>query len=160
MKIRQRDGTMREVHDGYTLRDGEAFVVGLPFMDARSMIHDGLGHPAGQRPGFMYSDANAQAERTVADAYVAYDEAIANRWRHGLPSFPLGRNFESSVEEKLSGRSEQGDVLDVDTAQCETRARLVDLQRGYTLDPRDEAFRGSMASLQLQPKVECCRYVR
>ena len=34
MKIRKRDGTMGEVDDGYILRDGEALVVGLPFMDS------------------------------------------------------------------------------------------------------------------------------
>jgi hypothetical protein len=53
------------------------------FMDSSRMIHDGNGHPAGQRPGFMYSDANEQAERAVADAYREYDEALGERWRQG-----------------------------------------------------------------------------
>ena len=45
------------------------------------MVHDGHGHPAGQRPGFLYSDANEQAERARADAYAEYDEDISERWR-------------------------------------------------------------------------------
>ena len=63
IKVRGRDGTIREVSDDYVLQDGEATMVELPFMDARrGMVHDGRGHPAGQRPGFLYSD-NEQAER-------------------------------------------------------------------------------------------------
>jgi hypothetical protein len=82
MKIRQRDGTMREVGDGYILRDGEAMMVPLQFMDARRpMFHDGNGHPAGQRPGFLYSDANEQAERMRDAAYAAYDADISTRWQ-------------------------------------------------------------------------------
>ena len=83
IKVRGRDGAIRSVNDDYILRDGEARVVELPFMDAqgRPMIHDGRGHPAGQRPGFLYSDNNEQAERALADAYTEYDEAIQNRWR-------------------------------------------------------------------------------
>ena len=71
MKIRSRDGAIREVDDDYILRDGEALVVAMPFMDARRG-HDPRrhGHPAGQRPGFLYSDANEQAERARVDAYV------------------------------------------------------------------------------------------
>ena len=42
------------------------------------MIHDGRGHPAGQRPGFLFSDANEQAERRVADAYSSMTTPLAN----------------------------------------------------------------------------------
>ena len=41
----------------------------------------GDGHPAGQRPGFLYSDANEQAEQARVDAYAEYDETIRERWR-------------------------------------------------------------------------------
>ena len=71
IKVRDRNGIIREVNDGYILHDGEALVVDLPFMDARAMIHDGHGNPAGQRPGFLYSDANEQAEQALVDAYAA-----------------------------------------------------------------------------------------
>ncbi len=49
-KVRGRDGAIRVVNVDYVLRDGEARVVELPFMDAsgRTMVHDGRGHPAGQ----------------------------------------------------------------------------------------------------------------
>ena len=52
-------------------------------MDAngRVMVHDGNGHPAGQRPGFLYSDGNEQTERARVDAYVEYDQTIRERWR-------------------------------------------------------------------------------
>ena len=58
-KVRGRDGAIREVSDSYVLRDGETQVVELPFMDGRTMVHDGHGNPAGQRPGFLYSDGRA-----------------------------------------------------------------------------------------------------
>jgi hypothetical protein len=43
------------------------------------MIHDGNGRPAGQRPGFLYNDANDEQARI--DAYAEYDKAIQERWR-------------------------------------------------------------------------------
>jgi len=83
MKIRQRDGTMREVEDDYILRDGEGFVVPMRFMDARrGMIHDGNGGPVGQRPGFLIND-DERAAQAVAAAYREYDEVLFNRWRLG-----------------------------------------------------------------------------
>ena len=69
MKIRKRDGTMREVDDDYMLQDGEALVVPMRFMDARrGMIHDGNGGPVGQRPGFLIND-DERAAQAVAAAY-------------------------------------------------------------------------------------------
>ena len=58
MKIRKRDGTMGEVADDYILRDGEAMRGRTAVHGSRSaaMIHDGSGHPAGQRPGFLFND--------------------------------------------------------------------------------------------------------
>ena len=83
MKIRQRDGTMREVEDDYILRDGEGFVVPIMLMDARrGMIHDGNGGPVGQRPGFLIND-DERAAQAVAAAYAEYDEVLSNRWRLG-----------------------------------------------------------------------------
>ena len=58
-KVRGRDGAIRVVSFDYVLQDGEARVVELPFMDGRTMVHDGHGNPAGQRPGFLYSDGRA-----------------------------------------------------------------------------------------------------
>jgi hypothetical protein len=76
IKVRGRDGAIRLVSDNYILQDGEARVIELPFMDA----HDGRGHPAGQRPGFLYSDAYEEAERARVDAYAEYDKTIRERW--------------------------------------------------------------------------------
>ena len=74
IKIRGRNGVTREVNDDYVLLDGEALVVELSFMDTkgRPMVHDGHGNPAGQRPGFLYSDANEQVERARVDAYADF----------------------------------------------------------------------------------------
>jgi hypothetical protein len=79
---------MRSVNDDYILQDGEVAVVEMPFMDAngRPMIHDGQGNPAGQRPGFLYSDANEQAEQSLVDAYAEYDATIRERWRQSEQS--------------------------------------------------------------------------
>jgi hypothetical protein len=84
IKVRGRDGALRSVNDDYILRDGETMVIETMFMDAqrRPMIHDGHGNPAGQRPGFLYSDANEQAEQSLVDAYAEYDATIRERWRH------------------------------------------------------------------------------
>ena len=46
-KIKGRDGAVREINGDYVLRDGEIQMVDLPFMDGRTMIHDGRGHPVG-----------------------------------------------------------------------------------------------------------------
>ena len=63
-RIRGFDGAIRNVNDDYVLRGGEGFVIGMTPMDARRfMIHDGHGNPAGQRPDFLFSDANEQAEQ-------------------------------------------------------------------------------------------------
>jgi hypothetical protein len=80
-KVRGRDGAIREVSDGYVLRDGESQVVELPFMDGsgRTMVTDARGQPAGQRPGFLLSDATDEQARV--DAYATYDQAISERWR-------------------------------------------------------------------------------
>ena len=87
-KVRGRDGAIREVSDGYVLRDGETQVVELPFMDAKIMVTDARGQPAEQRPGFLLSDTiNEQAR---ADAYAAYDQAISERWR-GPQTKPLSK---------------------------------------------------------------------
>ena len=40
------------------------------------MIHDGQGHPAGQRPGVLFSDANAQAERARVDPYAEFGSTV------------------------------------------------------------------------------------
>ena len=83
MQIRKRDGTMAEVSDDYVLRDGETMRVALRFMDAKGgMIHDGNGHPAGQRPGFLIND-DERAAQAVADSYKEYDAALGERWRQG-----------------------------------------------------------------------------
>ena len=81
MKIRRRDGTMVEVDDAYVLRDGEACVVGLPFMDSRR-VHDSGGNVAGQRPGFLIND-DARSEQSIRDAYKEYDRTLGERWRQG-----------------------------------------------------------------------------
>ena len=64
------------------------------FMDAqgRPMIHDGHGNPAGQRPGFLYSDGNEQAERARSMPMREYDEAIRERWRQGPGQRQTQRN--------------------------------------------------------------------
>jgi hypothetical protein len=100
IKIRGRDGAIRTVSDNYILRDGETRVVDMPFMDAqgRPIIHNGHGHPAGQRPGFLYSDANEEAEKARIDAYAAYDDAIANRWRRSDQPQTQPQAFDSKEE--------------------------------------------------------------
>ena len=81
IKIRGRDGVIRFEDDSYILADGESLLLEMRFMDARrSMIHDGRGNPAGQRPGFLYSDGE-RAERARVDAYMQYAEEVSERWR-------------------------------------------------------------------------------
>ena len=71
------------VDDDYILQDGEAMVVELLFMDARrGMIHDGHGNPAGQRPGFLISDNEAD-DQAVEAAYREYAATVSERWRQG-----------------------------------------------------------------------------
>ena len=71
MRIRRRDGTMAEVDDSYILPTARRWWSSWRSWMRGGMVHDGNGHPAGQRPGFLYSDANEQAEQARADAYRA-----------------------------------------------------------------------------------------
>jgi hypothetical protein len=85
MKIRGRDGAIREVDDDYILADGETLMVPLNFMDARrSMIHDGHGNVAGQRPGFLFCD-DELTEAAREAAYQEYAATVSERWRKGQP---------------------------------------------------------------------------
>ena len=78
-QVKARDGTVRDVADSYILANGESYVVALTMMDSRITVHDGHGRPAGQRPGFLYS--NATNEQARVDAYMAYDADISSRWQ-------------------------------------------------------------------------------
>ena len=64
----QGDATARSARSmtATSCRTARRSMVALPFMDARrGMIHDGNGGPVGQRPGFLFSDneADDQARR-------------------------------------------------------------------------------------------------
>jgi hypothetical protein len=66
----------------------------MQFMDARrGLIHDGRGNPAGQRPGYLYSD-DEEAEQAVATAYTEYSQAIRERWRAGPGQRPSPKQAE------------------------------------------------------------------
>jgi len=80
-RIKGRDGVMREVDDDYIIQDGESFTIPLTMMDSRSIIHDGTGRPAGQRPGFLFGDGNDQAELDAAHAQYRHD--LEARWQSG-----------------------------------------------------------------------------
>ena len=94
IKVRGRDGAIRTVSDNYILRDGETRVIEIPFMDA----HDGHGNPAGQRPGFLYSDANEEAEQARVAAYAEYDKTIRERWRQSQQPQSEPQAFDSPEE--------------------------------------------------------------
>ena len=82
-RIKGRDGVMREVDDDYIIQDGESFTVPLMMMDAmRGLIHDGNGGPAGQRPGFLVRDNEAD-DQAVEAAYREYAADISQRWQSG-----------------------------------------------------------------------------
>jgi hypothetical protein len=111
MNIKAHDGTIRKEPDDYVLRDGETLVVPRALMDSRTFIHDGRGNPAGQRPGFLFSDDD-QAELEAARRQYAAD--ISQRWQSGRwqsqPSKPVpaatGKTFDSP-EAVLAAAHEQ-----------------------------------------------------
>jgi hypothetical protein len=82
MRIRRRDGRFADVDDGYILADGEGYAVPLLMMDGsrRGIVRDSRGNPAGQRPGFLYSDSN---ETALEAAHAAYRAGIEQRWQSG-----------------------------------------------------------------------------
>jgi hypothetical protein len=65
-KVKGRDGTVRDVSDGYVLRDGEAIVGELPFMDSsgRTMIHE-----------------SATAEAVLETVHQMYRDDISTGWQ-------------------------------------------------------------------------------
>ena len=84
-----RDGRVRLEDDSYILGDGESMQIDIQFMDARRMVHDGNGHLAGERPGFLIVD-NGEADRAKAAAYQQYIHDTTQRWRgpSNAPSNP------------------------------------------------------------------------
>lgn len=110
MKIRRRDSTMAEVDDTYILADGEVMMVPLNFMDAmgRPVIHNALGRPAGQRPGFLLSDS-ATDEAVRATVYQMYDDAVRERWRsdrwQGPPSKPAPSEPQPTFDSSEAARA-------------------------------------------------------
>lgn len=78
-KIRRRNGADAMVDDDYILQDGEGFVIPLSMFDSKPvMITDSRGNPAGQRPGFLFT--NDAAERALDDAHLQYRTDIEARW--------------------------------------------------------------------------------
>jgi hypothetical protein len=67
------------------LKDGRSLRVPLSFMDAYHRaefndvaVHDGLGNPAGHRPGFVYETTLARPAHHARDAYVKW---LGEAWR-------------------------------------------------------------------------------
>ena len=62
-QIRRKNGTLEMVDDDYILADGEGFVHSLMLMDGAVAsglglgLHDGMGNPAGHKPGYVFADA-------------------------------------------------------------------------------------------------------
>ena len=81
------------------LRDGVSTRVGMQFRDARMTdlqrsvaadaankrpVYDAFGHPAGHRPGAVFTDDQA-AREAKARAYQFYDEEIGRAWQQTNP---------------------------------------------------------------------------
>jgi len=84
IKVRGRNGVIREEAEGYVLCDGEAMLIPLSFMDARAR-HD----PRRQRrsgrangPAFLVRDNEAD-DQAVEAAYREYAATVSERWRQG-----------------------------------------------------------------------------
>jgi hypothetical protein len=65
--------------DGGVLKDGRSIRVPISFMDAYHRaqlkdvaVHDGLGNPAGHRPGFVYETTGARPADDARNAYVKW----------------------------------------------------------------------------------------
>ena len=81
MKIRKRDGTMREVDDDYVLADGEAIMV--PLRSWMRWRHDPRRQRPSRRarPGFLFATMKRRSGRR--DAYREYAGDSGERWRQG-----------------------------------------------------------------------------
>jgi hypothetical protein len=88
-----RSLTIRNEDDDDILRDGERFRVPLEAMDgvqravagAQHALHDGMGNPAGYKPGYVFSDDQDALARSE-EAYCAYNERVTAAWRQEKPS--------------------------------------------------------------------------
>jgi hypothetical protein len=52
-------------------------------IETKPKLVDGLGRPAGHRPGFVYSDGPGLDPSIVERARREYEERITNLWKHG-----------------------------------------------------------------------------
>jgi hypothetical protein len=81
------------------LRDGHKVTVPLRLRDAmrdRPRIRDGRGNAPGHKPGFLISDANADAKRR---AYADYERDLANAYKDqpSAGAYPLTAAAEGSA---------------------------------------------------------------
>jgi hypothetical protein len=78
-QIRRKNGTIEVVDDDYILASGESIVLPFQFRDEGQravaattglVLHDGMGNPAGYKPGYVFADA----DDGCADADAAYSQ--------------------------------------------------------------------------------------
>jgi hypothetical protein len=90
-----REGRRRELKQGEILADGERLIIGgVAMMDGPpSAFHDGMGNPAGQRPGYVFGPRTSANER-LDKAYAQYLDTTSNAWR-GKPLQTMEENGSS-----------------------------------------------------------------
>ena len=100
MRVIGKDGHEREEPDSYILKDGERCrFSGMSFYDAAPFVHDGLGGPAGRRPGYLFSNDHAAAT-AYEMAYQEYKTRVSDAWRKPAaeqPSTPAPANTGGAV---------------------------------------------------------------
>jgi hypothetical protein len=81
-----KDGQRRALRDGDILEDGERLVVGLNMLDQASLdLHDGMGHPAGFKPGYVFAQGSSRqvSDAALASARAEYEARLTGAWRDG-----------------------------------------------------------------------------
>jgi hypothetical protein len=109
MQVRCHDGSIKTVEDSYLLQSGESIFIHAQFMDSlldatqrqvfldgkdgKTIVHDGTGNTACNRPGYRFiggdvaiDDAvRATSEAMREQSYQDYKAQLQNAWRGGTP---------------------------------------------------------------------------
>jgi hypothetical protein len=115
-----RDGNLIEVAAGAIIPDGATLRVPMTFMDRAALaalhkaypeggapLHDGLGHPAGFKPGYAYGGNVPFAHhQRASDARQAYVDGLRDAWKQPpakvTPALPSNSKFPAPGPSKSS----------------------------------------------------------
>ena len=133
MRTVRRDGYDDDERDGI-IEDGRSMRFPLLLKDGQRALHDGMGHPAGYRSGFVFSgnterhDAYDEARRAATAAYDEMCKRATEAWRMPLHRDTAEPDTAEALLRRPLGTAEPGadDAARAERIRARTRAEYLD----------------------------------